>query len=208
MPAAIRTIIIDFFGVVVSFDEAILYRKIASACRDPGSAFAALRGLPSTPSLIEGRTTLEEVHEKLVDELGLSLSFQSFHELWLQPYSAPMTDFASLLEELGGQSRLVLLSNVDRYYFEAIRRLHPELRHFAAQLVSYEMGFSKPSARAFHAALHAAEALAQECFFLDDKPENIDAARSLGIRGHVFTTTHACRATLARIGLLAQRSDA
>lgn len=203
MQATARSIIIDFFGVVASFDESILYRRIAEACRDPGSAFGALRGLPSTPSLIEGRTTLEEVHEKLVAELGLNLSFQSFHELWLQPYSAPMPGFASLLKELSRQYRLVLLSNVDRYYFEAIRSLHPELGYFATQLVSYEMGSSKPSAQAFHAALRAAEAPAHLCFFLDDKPENIQAAQGLGIQGHVFTTTSACRTTLASVGLLA-----
>ncbi len=203
MQSAARSIIIDFFGVVASFDESILYRRIAEACRDPGSAFGALRGLPSTPSLIEGRTTLEEVHEKLVAELGLNLSVQSFHELWLQPYSAPMPGFASLLQELSRQYRLVLLSNVDRYYFEAIRSLHPELGYFATQLVSYEMGFSKPSAQAFHAALRAAEAQPHLCFFLDDKPENIHAAQSLGIQGHVFTTTSACRTALASVGLLA-----
>lgn len=168
-------------------------------------AFRALRGLPSTPSLIEGRTTLEEVHKKLVIELGFSRSLQFFHELWLQPYSGPMPDFAQLLEELSNQFRLILLSNVDRYYFEAIRPLHPELRHFAVQLVSYKLGFSKPSAQAFHAALHAAEAPAQECFFVDDKPENVTAARMFGIHGHVFTSTQACRDALADIGILTQR---
>ena len=59
-----------------------------------------------------------------------------------------MPDFAALLEELSRGYRLVLLSNVDRYYFEAIRHLHPELGYFATQLVSYEMGFSKPSTQA------------------------------------------------------------
>lgn len=208
MPQSFRTLIFDFFGVVASFDEDILYRKVASKCRDPDFAYRALRGLPSTPSLIEGRTTLEEVHNKLVAELSFSASLESFQELWLEPYSSPMADFAQLLEELSNQFRLVLLSNVDRYYFEAIRPLHPELRHFAVQLVSYEMGFSKPSAQAFRAALHAAEAPAHECFFVDDKQENINAARLLGIHGHVFTSTKACRDALANIGVLAQRGDA
>ncbi len=208
MPTAAKALIFDFFGVVVAFDEDILYQRIASHCPDPLSVRKALHGLPSTPSLIEGRTTLEEVHAQLVATHNFSGSFESFRKLWLEPYSWPMTDFAPLLEELSGQFRLVLLSNVDRYYFEAIRPHHPELRHFAVQLVSYEIGFSKPSQEAFRAAIDAAAAPAQECYFVDDKAENIAAALKLGIQGHVFTNTQACRAALTEYGALAPRGDA
>ena len=208
MPSAVKTLIFDFFGVVVAFDEDILYQRIASHCPEPSSVRKALHGLPSTPSLIEGRTTLEEVHAQLVAAYDFSASFESFRTLWLEPYSWPMTDFAPLLEELSGQFRLVLLSNVDRYYFEAIRTHHPELRNFAVQLVSYEMGFSKPSEEAFRAAIDAAEAPAKDCFFVDDKAENIAAALKLGIQGHVFTNTQACRAALTEYGVLPSRGDA
>jgi HAD superfamily hydrolase (TIGR01509 family) len=195
MPSAFQTIIFDFFGVVAAFDEDILYQRIASYCPDPHSVRKALHGLPSTPSLIEGRTTLEEVHAQLVASHGLNLSIQSFGRLWVEPYSRPMAEFAPLLEELSGQFRLVLLSNVDRYYFEAIRIHHPELRHFSVQ-------------QAFREAINAALASAQECYFVDDKPENIAAAGKLGIQGHVFTSTKACRTALTENGLLAWRGDA
>jgi putative hydrolase of the HAD superfamily len=208
VPTAVKTLIFDFFGVVVAFDEDILYRRIASHCPDPTSVCKALHGLPSTPSLIEGRTTLEEVHAQLVAAYDLSASFESFQSIWLEQYSWPMADFAPLLEELSGQFRLVLLSNVDRYYFEAIRPHHPELRHFSIQLVSYEMGFSKPSEEAFRAAIDAAEAPAQECYFVDDKAENIAAALKLGIQGHVFTSTQVCRTALTEYGMLASPGDA
>ena len=208
MALAVQTLIFDFFGVVAAFDEDILYRRIASLCPNQDSARKLLNGLPSTPSLIEGRTTLEEVHARLAAEHGFSGSFQTFRELWLEPYSWPMPGFASLLEELSGQFRLILLSNVDRYYFEALRPRHPELRHFAAQLVSFEMGCSKPSAQAFLKAIDAARAKAQHCYFVDDKPENIEAARELGIRGHVFSGTQACRVALAEEDALHWRSDA
>jgi putative hydrolase of the HAD superfamily len=197
-----RALIFDFFGVVAQFDESILYRKIASECRKPELAYRTLHGLPSTPSLIEGRTTLEQVHERLVSELGFGASFQSFHQIWLEPYSSPMPDFAPLLGALRDRYRLVLLSNVDRYYFEAIRHLHPELRHFDVQLVSFEMGYSKPSEQAFHTAIAAAEAPECECFFVDDKAENIAAAMRLGITGHIFTSTQGCRQALASVGVM------
>jgi HAD superfamily hydrolase (TIGR01509 family) len=207
MSTSIRTIIFDFFGVVVAFDEDLVYRKIALQCPDPDKTQIALRGLLSTPSLIEDYITLKDVHEQLVATHGFMGSFQAFREIWVTPYSTPMPGVAELIDELSVRFRLILLSNVDRYYFEAIRALYPELQHFAVQLVSYEMGFSKPSELAFSAAVHAGQAQAHECFFVDDKAENIDAASKLGIRGHLFTSTRAFRAALATNGVVTKPSD-
>ena len=114
-----------------------------------------------------------------------------------------------MLRELSKKHRLVLLSNVDRYYIEAIRNQHSELDHFAVQLVSYEMGAAKPSEAAFIAALRASQAKPSECYFIDDKDENVDAAKAFGIRGHVFTTAQALRDALVKEGVFAlDKTDA
>jgi glucose-1-phosphatase len=197
----VRALIFDLFGVVISFDENSVYRRLASHCRDPQLTFPSIQGLVSTPELITGQWTLEHLHQKLAIEQGLSLSLQQFTESWLTSYTAAMSGVAELLFELRGRYRLVLLSNVDRYYLEVIRNQHPELANFEVQLVSCELGFAKPAAQAFRAALQACESPASECFFIDDKAENVAAARRLGIRGHVFTDIHSLRTTLDTVGV-------
>jgi putative hydrolase of the HAD superfamily len=197
----IRALIFDLFGVVISFDENSVYRRLASHCRDPELTFRAIHGLVSTPELITGQWTLEHLHEMLEREQGLSLNLQQFTEEWLTPYTAAMPGVAELLLELRGRYRLVLLSNVDRYYLEVIRDQHPELASFAVQLVSCELGLAKPAAAAFQAAVQASDSSAAECFFVDDKAENVTAAEWLGIHGHVFKDIKSLRASLKRVGV-------
>jgi HAD superfamily hydrolase (TIGR01509 family) len=197
----VRALIFDLFGVVISFDENSVYRRLASHCHDPELTLHAIQGLVSTPELITGQWTLEHLHQKLKSEQGLSLNLQQFTETWLTPYTAAMPGVAELLLELRGRYRLALLSNVDRYYLEVIRDQHPELASFEVQLVSCELRLAKPAAAAFQAAVQACESSASECFFVDDKAENVAAAERLGIPGHVFKDIEPLRASLKRVGV-------
>ena len=205
----IRTLIFDLFGVVIAFDENSVYQRLAKYCPDSEMSFIGMQGLVSTPDLITGRMTLRQLHQRLVADHGLALDYEAFHDSWLTPYTSAMPGVASVLRELSKKHRLVLLSNVDRYYFEAIRNQHSELDHFAVQLVSYELGAAKPSEAAFIAALRASQAKPSECYFIDDKDENVDAAKAFGIRGHVFTTAQALRDALVKEGVFAlDKTDA
>lgn len=197
----IRCLIFDLFGIMISFDEMSVYRRLAAHCDDSETALRAMQGLVSTPDLIAGRMTLAQLHQQLVTAHGLKLDFAKFQTNWLTPYTSAMPGTASLLEELSGTYRLILLSNVDRYYLEVVRKQHRELRHFAAQLVSCEMGIAEPNAMAFTLALRAAEAQPNECYFIDNKAENVDAARALGRRGHVFSNTQTLRNALVKDGI-------
>lgn len=193
----IRVLIFDLFGVVISFDEDLVYRRLATHCREPEITFRSIRGLVSTPELITGKLTLPQLHERLVAEYGFALGLAHFESLWLMPYTAAIPGVAALLRELSSEFKLVLLSNVDRYYLEVVRKLHPELNCFSTQLVSCELGVAKPDKAAFQAAIEASRAQPAACYFIDDKPENVAAATALGLRGHVFSGVTQLRAALA-----------
>lgn len=93
----------------------------------------------------------------------------------------------ALLCSLASSYRLVLLSNVDRYYWEVIRHNYAELDSFSTYLLSWEQGVAKPEPEAFRRAIAASHTEASRCFFVDDKAENIEAAQRLGIFGYLFT---------------------
>jgi putative hydrolase of the HAD superfamily len=86
--------------------------------------------------------------------------------------------------------KLILLSNVDKYYWEVVSKEHPELEYFSAKLLSCNLGYAKPERKAFLNAIEAAQTSASKCFFIDDKIENIEAARGVGLRGHRFVTVY------------------
>ncbi len=194
-------VILDLFGVLVAFDESLVYKRIARCCISPQDAFRQLLNLVSDPDLIRGKEPIEDVHSRLKRDLGLRASIDEFLQLWREPYSEPMPGMRSLLRRLQRQCELVLLSNVDRYYWPVVCASLPELGAFRAIQLSFEQGVAKPEPEAFRRAIEASGASVEACLLVDDKSENIEAAAALGLAGHVFQSTEALQAALRLRGL-------
>jgi HAD superfamily hydrolase (TIGR01509 family) len=197
----VNTLIFDLFGVVIAFDDAPVYKRLAAHCTVPDEALAALQDLVSRPDLIRGRLSLDDLREELAKSLGLRVTASEFKAIWREPYTAAVDGMDKLLKSLSNSHRLVLLSNVDRYYWSEVQVLHPEVRHFHARVLSWEQAVAKPERVSFERALVAAEAAAPNCFFIDDKAENIEAALGCGIRGHLFRGMEGLKASLLSEGI-------
>ncbi|MFP8959691.1 HAD family hydrolase [Streptomyces nanhaiensis] len=61
---------------------------------------------------------------------------------------------------------------------------------------SHEIGVLKPDLRAYEAACAAMGARPQDCLFVDDLPENVEAAREFGMQAHLHEDN---ARTIARI---------
>lgn len=86
---------------------------------------------------------------------------------------------------LAGRVGLAILSNSGDGAREEEERRYGFSRVFDPILYSHETGVSKPDPRAFAIALEALNADAAEVLLLDDRPENVAAARALGILAHL-----------------------
>lgn len=184
-----KTIFFDLFGVLISFDDNLVTQRIARYCSSPEKAASELVGVVSRETLIRGKLSLEELHAELVQRLGLTLDAEDFHKLWLEPYSKPMPGMQDVLKALSEKYQLVLISNVDKYYWGGLRSTLRELEQFHHMIVSCEVGVAKPDHKMFELALQRADCAAADGYFVDDKITNIDAARKMGIDGHQFTST-------------------
>lgn len=72
-----------------------------------------------------------------------------------------------------------------------------------AVVLSCEVGYAKPDPRIYAAALERVGTRRAETLFIDDTPGHVAAARSLGMAGHVHTSSSG---TLARIREFVQPS--
>ena len=194
-------LILDLFGVILTFDDGLVYDRIAQRCENPISAAKHMTNLVSEPNLICGRISLHQIHAHLGKTLGLEASFDEFEEMWLASYSEAMPGMRDLLSQLNGRCKLVLLSNVDSFYWPVIQSSVPELQDFHAKVVSFNEGVAKPDVLAFRRAIAASQAPIERCYFVDDKPENIEAAAELGLAGHAFTSCLALKSALRKAGL-------
>lgn len=97
--------------------------------------------------------------------------------------------------------KVYLLSNYGKTSFEAARdkqRLS-FLPLVDGAVISYEVQMVKPERGIYDALLTKYKLRAEECVFLDDKPENIEAAESLGFQGIVVESQEQAKKELEKI---------
>ena len=73
------------------------------------------------------------------------------------------------------------------------------LKYMDGAIFSYQYQIIKPDARIYEQLLKNYDLKAQECVFIDDKAENVEAAKAVGYQGIVFTTYEAVTKELEEI---------
>ena len=198
-----RALIFDLGGVILPLDYERGYAAIAPACGLPVEEIP--RRIAAT-GLIEpfetGRIGGREFARRIGEALGLKLTYEEFCKVWSAIFPPETLIREELFAELAGLYRLLLLSNTNEIHFEYIRKNYGFVRYFDDFVVSYEVGAMKPAPEIYRAAIRAAGCAPQECFFTDDVPENVEAARRHGIDAAVFTSEQRLRGELERRGIL------
>jgi HAD superfamily hydrolase (TIGR01509 family) len=92
--------------------------------------------------------------------------------------------------------KLLALSNMNKAHFEFLKKTYSFLELFDGIILSYIVGISKPNPKIFLAALKEAGCSPQECFYVDDTIEHIDAAKTHGIDAELFTDVESLKSHL------------
>ena len=122
-------------------------------------------------------------------------------ELWGELFPPYTLIEDAVLEALGRDYRLLLLSNTNAIHFPYILRHYPLMQHFDHFVLSYEIGFMKPDERIYAEAIARAGCAAGECFFTDDVQQNVDGARRSGMKSERFEGVDKLRSDLATLGV-------
>ncbi len=93
------------------------------------------------------------------------------------------------------------LTNLPAEKYPSLRATYPFLERMHDVIVSGEEKLIKPDPRIFEIARARIPAPAPQTLFIDDRAENVAAAREAGFDGVVFTDAAGLREALARRGL-------
>jgi putative hydrolase of the HAD superfamily len=118
--------------------------------------------------------------------------------LWTQP-NAPMIEWAAALQQAGIKTGI--LSNLGNAMELGIRNRFAWLADFDHHTFSHWLGIAKPDTAIYR---HAAEGLATpppQILFVDDREENIRAAREAGMQAIQYSTHSAFVATMTALNL-------
>ncbi len=107
----------------------------------------------------------------------------------------------ALLDEVAPRTPIHILSNYPPWY-EDVRAQFELDRFVTGHHPSYEVGARKPEARYYERVLARTGLAPHELLFVDDREENVDAARTLGLPAVLFTGADALRRELVLHGIL------
>jgi len=134
-----------------------------------------------------GELDSEGFLEELRRQLSLSASPEAIQAAWCDIFD-PWPEMESLAERvLGAGHPAFLLSNTDPLHFRFLSARMPVLGRLTGLHLSYDARVMKPDPAYFRAAIERLSLAPERCAFVDDRPDNVEAARSVGIPSCVHT---------------------
>lgn len=192
-----RNIIFDFGNVLVQWHPERVYGEYFG---DEAKAWWFLRHVAD----LDWRQRIDagESQEKCIAELQTRYpDYREAIELYLSHWREMLTDempgMRELLSELSSANyQLYGLTNWSMETFPEAREHFGILQMIDRYVVSGAEGLVKPDPRLFQVLLDRYGLKAEECIFVDDNPDNVEAACRLGMQGIVFTGADALREKL------------
>lgn len=131
----------------------------------------------------------------LRDENLLEQVLAAEAEAWARP-NLPLAEWLPRLKAAG--FRTSILSNVPREQWLHVARFYETwLAHCDELTLSFEVGVAKPDERIYRLCLDNLGVKPREALFLDDRPDNVNAAAALGLHAVRYTNVEKLRVELA-----------
>lgn len=143
-----------------------------------------------------GRVDPEEFFAAMRRALETDLPDPPIEERFRSILGAEVPGMRELLRELRRSGvRVAGLSDTNPVHLEALRR-YAIVGELETVVASSETGHRKPSREAYETALERLGVRAEDVFYTDDLPQNVEGARRVGIRAVLFEGSDALRRTL------------
>ena len=198
----IEIIVFDLGGVIVNVNFNSPLGKLfddSGAVRDSFSNKSDLLGL--LRQYETGKINALDFHERISDHLETELSFDEFTSASIGAIKAGDDGINGIIETLSKQYQLAILSNTNSVHYEHIKENYSIIGLFEHILLSYEMGTMKPDVEAYEKLIQATSTPASQHLFIDDRIENIIAAKETGMDGIQYKSVKGLTAALRQKGI-------
>ncbi len=192
-----KTIIFDMGGVLVNLDWDSVCTRLQEHSGLADVRPDVVNG-PIVQSAMLGHLTSHPYHEALCEKLAASISYEEFIEIWNGLLSANES-IVPVVERLKRDNHLVLASNTDPIHFQSAVERFPVLKNFGQRFLSYEMGLLKPDPDFYRHVLRMIGSPATDCIFIDDRPENVKSALSVGMSSFNFVGVSQLESDLSNV---------
>lgn len=183
----IRNILFDMGNVLIRFDRDFFIDRLGVAPEDKPllmrEVFLSVEWVQMDRGSIVEEQAVAQVCKRLPEHLHDAA--EKLIAMWDRPI-LPIEGMYELVEELKNAGYgIYLLSNASLRQHDYWSRI-PAHVFFDGTIISADEGVMKPGAEYYLRALNRFNLKADECFFIDDVPANIEGALFCGIPGSVF----------------------
>lgn len=176
----------DIGHVLVDFEPEDFLHRVAKETERPVEPLSE-DDLEKFNEVEKGQINDAEFVEYLNKSKGLSWTVADLIAVWSRMFRVNETGRGLFLDAVKAGVPVYTLSNIAKYHIDSIESNWGGFFDGAAGLfLSYQIGVRKPDPFIYRYALDELGAKGEQCFFVDDRPENIDAARGAGIQAHQF----------------------
>ena len=196
-------VVFDLGGVLVDWDPRRLYRTLLGSDEEIEEFFDEVDFVALNHALDAGERTWAEA----VADHGARFPHRrellaAYPDRFPETLGGVIDGTVRLVEELHGAGvRLLALTNWSAELFPHARERFAFLRLFEAVVVSGEERLAKPDPRLYDLLLSRHGLDPAATVFVDDREVNVEAARTAGMTGVVFTDPDQLRRDLARAGV-------
>ena len=205
----ITTVIFDF-GYVLSLPPRVSdYQNLAKLAGIDGNAFEGIywsqradydRGTIAGPAYWH---RVAEVAGVEITPAQIASLIAADIDIWMRA-NPVMMEWVRALKNHG--LKISVLSNMPIEISTHMRRYAPWFRDFDYVCFSAEVQLAKPEAAIFYACLNVVGSKPEECLFIDDRADNVEAARALGMCAVKFVCVEELAADVKPYNLLAPLS--
>src|SRR5258708_496598 len=185
MANSIQWVIFDLGGVILNFKGS--FGKLSSALGIDQTALEKSYYRHADLAAC-GKISTAEFWKRVQQDVQPinSAAIADYEEFWTDNFT-PIPETHALLRELSGRYHLAIMSNIEFGVYErALRKGHIPTIPFEIVIKSCDVGIVKPDQRIYQIAQDQTGVTPGEILFIDDRPENVEAALAQGWRGILF----------------------
>lgn len=182
-----KIFLFDIGNVLMNFDFQILTDRMAADSGRPVKA-PTDRDIEMYCAVEKGLISDSEYIRYLNVTKGLSWTTEDYVAIWASMFSVNSTGRELFTNAVSRGLPVYTISNIAGHHMDAIEQVQSGFFDGASGLfLSYQLGVRKPHPDIYHKALNEIGVSAEQCLFIDDLPENVEAACKTGIQAHLFT---------------------
>lgn len=183
----IKHIVCDMGNVLMNYDPTLTIEQFCIGEADKKlirkELFEGEEWIKGDLGIIDNEERYEAVKRRVPEKLHGALRNCVYH--WVDQM-IPYEEARRFVKEMKQRGyKVYVLSNASTAFYDFFPRFMP-LDFFDGIVVSADIHMIKPDPRIYHYFLEKYKLHAEECLFIDDRIDNVEGARSVGMKAVVF----------------------